>query len=198
DTVWRRRRVAELLEIVGLDPAHGRRYPHEFSGGQRQRIGIARALALDPDLIVCDEPIAALDVSIQAQIVNLLRRLQRERGLSYIFISHDLAMVRHLADEVAVMYLGRLVETGGAETIFSAPAHPYTKGLLAAARVSTPGARRPEALLRGDPRQPASSEGCYFYERCPRAVAICRRVMPISRPIGTDHHVACHSPEENN
>lgn len=195
DRESRRRRVCELLEAVGLDPRHANRYPHEFSGGQRQRIGIARALALDPDLIVCDEPIAALDVSIQAQVVNLLKDLQERLGLTYLFISHDLSMVRHFADRIAVMYLGKLAEMAPVDQLFADPRHPYTRALLSAIPIPDPvqEANRRRILLFGEVPGPADPpRGCRFCTRCPDAVAKCFDVMPIWRELGAGRRIACH------
>jgi peptide/nickel transport system ATP-binding protein/oligopeptide transport system ATP-binding protein len=215
-------RVAELLRTVGLSPDHDRRYPHEFSGGQRQRIGIARALAVEPRLIVCDEAVSALDVSVQAQVINLMRDLQRRFGLAYVFIAHDLAVVRHIADRVAVMYLGRIVEIGDKDAIFSHPRHPYTRALLdavprsapqASAATSTGAARR--LLLEGDiPNPSAPPAGCRFHSRCPFVQARCRVEEPLLRPAPApepdqapspalaptaatgEHLAACHFAEE--
>ncbi|TKT79040.1 ABC transporter ATP-binding protein [Aquamicrobium sp. LC103] len=191
----RKRRVRELLDAVGLNPDYINRYPHEFSGGQRQRIGIARALALDPDFIVCDEPIAALDVSIQAQVVNLLEDLQRKLGLTYLFISHDLSMIRHIADRVAVMYLGKMVELADVATLFSAPKHPYTRALLSAVPVPDPAieAERRRIILKGDIPDPANPPaGCRFCTRCPEAIERCFTEEPAWRELDTGHKVACH------
>jgi oligopeptide transport system ATP-binding protein len=189
----RQARIAELLRLVGLTPAHGERYPHEFSGGQRQRIAIARALSARPKLIVCDEPVSALDVSIQAQIVNLLKDLQREFGLMYLFIAHDLAVVKHISDRVGVMYLGRLVEEGDKATIFARSRHPYTQALMNAVPRPEPGARRERATLGGDiPNPIAPPAGCHFHTRCPFAVERCRRETPALETIAPGHRVACH------
>ena len=177
----RRERVEQLLDSVGLDPYVTNRYPHEFSGGQRQRIGIARALALSPDFIICDEPIAALDVSIQAQVINLLEDLQEEYGLTYLFISHDLSMIRHISDRVAVMYLGRIVELASSQELYSNPLHPYTKALLSAVPVHDPvlEKKRKRTILVGDVPSPASPpSGCHFSTRCPIAEASCFKVSP--------------------
>jgi oligopeptide/dipeptide ABC transporter ATP-binding protein len=178
--------------MVGLAPEHGMRYAHQFSGGQRQRIGIARALALDPALIVCDEPVSALDVSVQGQVVNLLRDLQRERGLSYVFVSHDLRIVRHIADRVAVMYLGRIVEIGDKATIYRRPLHPYTEALLAAVPVARPGRPRRRAAVQGEiPSALSPPSGCPFHPRCPMAIDRCKIEVPAFRTVD-GREVACH------
>ena len=188
-----RERVAGLLRLVGLPEDAAGRYPHEFSGGQRQRVGIARAFALEPRLIIGDEPVSALDVSIQAQIMNLLKRLQGEFGLSYIMISHNLGVVSHICDRVAVMYLGRVVESGPREALFFDPKHPYTEALLAAVPSPEPGQRRTRAPLSGDMPSPANPpSGCAFHPRCPRAIARCSVEAPVVTQLGAGHSVACH------
>jgi len=189
----RAERVAELFERVGLRSAQMGHYPHQFSGGQRQRIGIARALALSPRLIVADEPVSSLDVSIQAQVLNLMMQLQRELGLAYLFISHNLAVVEHISQRVAVMYLGRIVEYADRTSLFTAPLHPYTELLLSAVPVPNPSVRRKKRLLQGDVPSPANPPaGCHFHTRCPHALDVCRAQSPPLREVRPGHRVACH------
>ena len=187
------RRVAQLFERVGLRSNQMDNYPHEFSGGQRQRLGIARALSLRPQVIICDEPVAALDVSIQAQVVNLLAELQAELGLSYLFISHDLAVVKHISHRVAIMYLGRIVEIGTRRDLFENPQHPYTESLLSAVPIPDPKARRKVRVLQGDVPSPINRpKGCHFHTRCPYATDRCEREDPVMHDITSSHAVACH------
>jgi peptide/nickel transport system ATP-binding protein len=193
----REEHVAELLRRVGLRPEYMRRFPHAFSGGERQRIGIARALALRPRLVVADEPVSALDVSVQAQILNLLQDLQVELRLTYLFVAHDLSVVRHISDRVAVMYVGRIVELAETEEIFTAPKHPYTAALLSAVSEPDPRIRTRRIILEGEVANPASPpEGCYFHPRCPHAIEMCRTHVPPWQEISPAHFVACHRARE--
>jgi oligopeptide transport system ATP-binding protein len=185
--------VEKLLEIVGIRAEQMKKYPHEFSGGQRQRIGFARALALRPSLILCDEPVSALDVSIQAQILNLMRNLQKELNLTYLFISHDLSVVRHVSDRIAVMYLGKIVETADKHELYTNPKHPYTKALLSSVPIPRPGAKKERIILKGTIPSPLNPpQGCRFNTRCPMAKDICREKEPQYAEVGTRHYTACH------
>lgn len=191
----RTNRIYELLRIVGLNPEHANRFPHEFSGGQRQRIGIARALAVNPSLIICDEPISALDVSIQAQVVNMLEELQKNLGLTYLFIAHDLSMVKYISHRIAVMYLGRIVELTSSSDLYLNPIHPYTQGLLSAIPIPDPivEGKRQRIVPKGNVPSPIDPpSGCYFRTRCPHAMAVCAEEAPILKDMGNEHLVACH------
>lgn len=186
-------KVSEVIERCGLAPYHIRRYPHEFSGGQRQRIGIARALALNPEFIVCDEPVSALDVSIQSQVINLLMDLQQDMGLTYLFISHDLSVVKHISDRIGVMYLGTIVELTGKHELYKKPLHPYTQALLSAIPIPDPTKKRKRIILKGDIPSPSNPPtGCRFHTRCPYVMEVCKREVPIFLESAPDHFVACH------
>lgn len=189
----RKARVKELLEVVGLSSYHASRYPHQFSGGQRQRIGIARALANNPKLIICDEPVSALDVSVQSQILNLMENLRDQFNLTYVFIAHDLSVVKHISDRVGVMYLGRLVELTEKDKLYDEPKHPYTKALLSAVPVPDPDVEKERIILQGDVPSPSNPpSGCAFHTRCPVAMEICKQVRPEFEPVEVNHFVACH------
>lgn len=193
DRASRKKKVEELLEIVGLNKRYADRYPHEFSGGQRQRINIARALTLNPDLIICDEPVSALDVSVQAQVINLLKQLQKEFNLTYIFISHDLNVVRYMCDRIAVMYLGKIVEIGTYEEIYSNPQHPYTKALFSAIPKESPFEVKEHIILKGNVPSPINPpSGCSFHERCPLAMEVCKTKEPKTITIENKHQASCH------
>ncbi len=193
DSKERKKRVRELLQIVGLNDYHAKRYPHQFSGGQRQRIGIARALAVHPKLIVADEPVSALDVSIQSQVLNLLKNLQEEFDLTYLFIAHDLGVVRHISDRVGVMYLGRIVELADRERLYDNPKHPYTEALLSAVPVPDIDFQKERIILRGDVPNPANPPaGCAFHTRCPAAMEQCVRERPLLKEVESGHYAACH------
>ncbi|WP_296971924.1 ABC transporter ATP-binding protein [Tepidanaerobacter sp. EBM-38] len=186
-------RVLELLSVVGLDIQHIRRYPHEFSGGQRQRIGIARALAVDPELIICDEPVSALDVSVRSQVLNLMQELQQKFELTYLFISHDLSVVKHISDRVCVMYLGKIVEVSEKNELYDNPLHPYTKALLSAIPIPDPEVKRERIILEGDVPTPINPpQGCRFHTRCQYAMPICSQQEPVLRDVGKEHFIACH------
>ena len=190
-------RVSELLRLVGLRPEYMRRFPHAFSGGERQRIGIARALALNPRLVVADEPVSALDVSVQAQVINLLKDLQDDLNLTYLFVAHDLSVVRHIADRVAVMYVGKIVEIGSTEEIFNEPKHPYTSALLSAVPIPDPRARAQRQVLQGEVANPANPpSGCYFHPRCPHSIDQCVTESPVLEEISLGHWVSCHRAKE--
>ncbi len=189
----RKKRVKELLEVVGLSSYHAKRYPHQFSGGQRQRIGIARALAVNPKLIIADEPVSALDVSIQAQVLNLLQDLQKEFDLTYLFIAHDLGVVRHISDRVGVMYLGNMVELADSEKLYEKPLHPYTQALLSAVPVPDVNYKKDRVILQGDVPSPSNPpKGCAFHTRCPKAMETCSVITPVLREIEPGHYAACH------
>lgn len=193
DSKQRKKKVRELLEVVGLSSYHAKRYPHQFSGGQRQRVGIARALAVQPSLIIADEPVSALDVSIQSQVLNLLTDLQEEFDLTYLFIAHDLGVVRHISDRVGVMYLGRMAELADTEELYENPKHPYTQALLSAVPVPDPEFEKDRTILEGDVPSPANPPtGCPFHTRCPKAMDVCKDVIPEFKETDQNHYVACH------
>jgi oligopeptide/dipeptide ABC transporter ATP-binding protein len=193
----RRKKLKQYLKVCGLDSYHYRRYPHEFSGGQRQRVVIARALVLEPQFIVADEPISALDVSIQSQIINLLEELQDKFGLTFLFISHDLSVVKHIADRVGVMYLGRIVEDAPKKEFYAKPLHPYSQALLSAVPSMLPAVKKERVILKGDVPSPSNPPaGCTFHTRCPRAEEICSQVVPVLKKVGPDHYASCHLVKE--
>ncbi|PLS17767.1 dipeptide/oligopeptide/nickel ABC transporter ATP-binding protein [Bacillus sp. M6-12] len=193
DNAERKKRVQELLEVVGLSSYHAKRYPHQFSGGQRQRIGIARALAVNPKLIIADEPVSALDVSIQSQVLNLLQDLQKEFNLTYLFIAHDLGVVRHISDRVGVMYLGNIVELTDSEKLYESPKHPYTQALLSAVPVADVEHKKERIILQGDVPSPSNPpKGCPFHTRCPKAVDVCSSMKPVLKEVEPGHYAACY------
>ncbi|MFV8828102.1 ABC transporter ATP-binding protein [Alkalihalobacterium sp. APHAB7] len=198
DEKSRKQKVKELLEVVGLNAFHAARYPHQFSGGQRQRIGIARALAVNPRLVICDEPVSALDVSVQSQILNLMEDLKKEFQLTYLFIAHDLSVVKHISDRVGVMYLGRMVELTGKDELYDNPKHPYTKALLSAVPVPDPDEKSERVILEGDVPSPSNPpSGCAFHTRCPECMDVCKTERPSFRAVADNHFVACHLYDES-